>query len=50
MVGGLWLILLLIGGSAYRYGECKKKGEKGWYYIAIIVYLLAILAYRYGLK
>jgi hypothetical protein len=50
MVGGLWLILLLLGGSAYRYGECKKEGKSGTYYIWIIIYLLAILAYRYGLR
>lgn len=49
-MSGLWLIVLLLGGSAYRYGECKKRGESGWYYIGIIAYLLAVLVYKYGIQ
>jgi len=43
----LWFILLILGGAIHRYGECRRDGERGWFYLAIIGYLIGTLIWKY---
>jgi len=40
-------IILIIIASMYRYGECKKNGEKGIFYLFVTGYLLIMLVLQF---